>query len=69
VISTFHNREVSRNNFRVINFVRHKYVWDYNVAVGQVDLKDQKLQPIRCEEVVANDIKDFEETAEWYHSK
>jgi hypothetical protein len=40
------------------------------VAVGQVDLKYQKLRPICCEgEVVANGIKAFEETAEWYHSK
>jgi hypothetical protein len=57
VISTFNKREVSRRNVRVINFVRHKYVCYYNVAVGQVDLKDQKLRPIHCEEeVVANGI-------------
>jgi hypothetical protein len=69
MICTFHKREVSRRNVRVINFVRHKCVWDYNVAVGHVDRKDRKLQPICWEEVVANGIKALEKTAEWYLSK
>jgi hypothetical protein len=47
MISTFHNREVSKRNIRGVDTVIPKCVWDYeyNVAVGGMDLKDQKLLP------------------------
>jgi len=45
MISRFHNTEVAKRNDKDAETVKPICVWDCNVAMIGVDLKDQKLLP------------------------